>query len=97
MSWGCNGGDGGQAWYDLDVACDPTDSDIIFAGGVNCFKSSTGGTTWNISSHWWGDCGVPSVHADLHVLEFNPLNNRLYAGNDGGVYYSPDKGKAGSR
>ena len=92
MSWGCNGGDGGQAWYDLDIACDPNDSDIIFAGGVNCFKSSTGGSTWNISSHWWGDCGVPSVHADLHVLEYNPLNNRLYAGNDGGVYFTGDQG-----
>jgi PKD repeat protein len=92
MSWGCLGGDGGQAWYDLDIACDPTDANIIFAGGVNCFKSTTGGTTWSISSHWWGDCAVPSVHADLHVLEFNPLNSRLYAGNDGGVYYSPDKG-----
>jgi PKD repeat protein len=92
MSWGCTGGDGGQAWYDLDVACDPTNSDIIFAGGVNCFKSQSGGTTWNISSHWWGDCGVPSVHADLHVLEYNPLNNRLYAGNDGGVYYTADQG-----
>jgi PKD repeat protein/photosystem II stability/assembly factor-like uncharacterized protein len=92
MSWGCTGGDGGQAWYDLDIACDPNNSDIIFAGGVNCFKSSTGGTTWNISSHWWGDCGVPSVHADLHVLEFNPLNDRLYAGNDGGIYYTDNLG-----
>ena len=92
MSWGCNGGDGGQAWYDLDIACDRTDSDIIFAGGVNCFKSSTGGTTWNISSHWWGDCGVTSVHADMHVLEYNPLNDRLYAGNDGGVYYTENQG-----
>ena len=92
MSWGCSGGDGGQAWYDLDIACDPANSDVIFAGGVNCFKSSNGGTTWNISSHWWGDCSVPSVHADLHVLEYNPLNNRIYAGNDGGVYYSPDQG-----
>lgn len=92
MSWDCSGGSGGQAWYDLDVACDPTNANIVFAGGVNCFKSSTGGTTWNISSHWWGDCSVPAVHADLHVLEFNPLNNRLYAGNDGGVYYSPDMG-----
>jgi PKD repeat protein len=94
MSWGCNGGDGGQAWYDLDIACDPNDADVIFAGGVNCFKSFTGGSTWNISSHWWGDCGVPSVHADLHVLEYNPLNDRLYAGNDGGVYYSPDQGSS---
>lgn len=92
MSWGCNGGDGGQAWYDLDIACDPNDSDIIFAGGVNCFKSASGGTTWNISSHWWGDCGVTSVHADLHVLEYNPLNDWLYAGNDGGIYYTANQG-----
>jgi PKD repeat protein len=92
MSWGCNGGDGGQAWYDLDIACDPENADLIFAGGVNCFKSINGGSTWNISSHWWGDCGVTSVHADLHVLEYNPLNNRLYAGNDGGVYYTDNQG-----
>jgi PKD repeat protein len=92
MSWGCNGGDGGQAWYDLDIAADPNDSDVIFAGGVNCFKSQSGGTTWNISSHWWGDCGVPAVHADLHVLEYNPLNDRLYAGNDGGIYYTDNQG-----
>lgn len=92
MSWGCNGGSGGQAWYDLDVAVDPNDKDVVYAGGVNCFKSTNGGVTWEISSHWWGDCDVPSVHADLHVLEFNPLNDRLYAGNDGGVYYTANDG-----
>jgi PKD repeat protein/photosystem II stability/assembly factor-like uncharacterized protein len=81
MSWGCEGGSGGQAWYDLDIAADPLDENTIFAGGVNCFKSSDGGTTWQISSHWWGDCGVPAVHADLHVLEYNPVDGRLYTGN----------------
>ena len=94
MSWGCNGGDGGQAWYDLDVAVDPNDKDVVFAGGVNCFKSTNGGTTWNISSHWWGDCSVPAVHADLHVLEYNPLNGRLYAGNDGGIYFTSNGGSS---
>ena len=92
MSWGCYGGSGGQAWYDLDIACDPVNADIIYAGGVNCFKSVNGGQTWTINSHWWGDCGVPAVHADLHVLEYNPLNNRLYAGNDGGVYWTSNGG-----
>jgi hypothetical protein len=92
MSWGCNGGDGGQAWYDLDIAADPLNSNIIYAAGVNCFKSSDGGLTWNINSHWWGDCGVPAVHADLHVLEYNAVNNRLYAGNDGGVYWTANGG-----
>ncbi|OQX74089.1 MAG: hypothetical protein B6D61_11890, partial [Bacteroidetes bacterium 4484_249] len=92
MSWGCEGGSGGQAWYDLDVAADPNNKNIVFAGGVNCFKSIDGGVTWEISSHWWGDCNVPAVHADLHVLEFSPVNDRLYAGNDGGIYYTPDGG-----
>lgn len=92
MSWGCNGGSGGQAWYDLDVAVNPTNKDVIYAGGVNCFKSFDGGITWDISSHWWGDCGVPAVHADLHILEYNPVNNRLYAGNDGGIYYTENDG-----
>jgi PKD repeat protein len=94
MSWGCNGGSGGQAWYDLDVAADPNDKNLVFAGGVNCFKSTNGGTTWQISSHWWGDCGVPAVHADLHILEYNPVNDRLYAGNDGGIYYTENQGNS---
>ena len=93
MSWGCNGGSGGQAWYDLDIAVDPLDENTIFAGGVNCFKSIDGGVTWDISSHWWGDCGVPSVHADLHVLEYNPLDGKLYAGNDGGIYWTDNGGE----
>jgi PKD repeat protein/photosystem II stability/assembly factor-like uncharacterized protein len=92
MSWGCNGGDGGQAWYDLDMAVDPLDANTIFAGGVNCFKSTDAGATWQISSHWWGDCGVPAVHADLHILEYSPHDGRLYAGNDGGIYWTDNGG-----
>jgi len=92
MSWDCTGGTGGQAWYDLDIAVDPSNKNIIYAGGVNCFKSINGGTNWAINSHWWGDCSVPAVHADLHVLEWNPLNGRLYAGNDGGIYYTANGG-----
>lgn len=92
MSWGCNGGSGGQAWYDLDMSVDPTNADIIHAGGVNNFKSTNGGQSWSINSHWWGDCGVPSVHADLHILEYSPINNRLYVGNDGGFYWTANGG-----
>ncbi len=92
MSWDCNGGSGGQAWYDLDIAADPGNANIIYCGGVNCFKSTNGGSSWAINSHWYGGCGVPSVHADLHVLEYNPLNGRLYAGNDGGVYWTANGG-----
>lgn len=93
MAWDCNGGSGGQAWYDLDIAADPNNADVIFAGGVNCFKSTNGGSSWFITSHWYGACNVTSVHADLHVLEYNPINNRLYAGNDGGIYWTANSGQ----
>ncbi|MDD5695016.1 MAG: PKD domain-containing protein, partial [Bacteroidales bacterium] len=95
MSWGCNdSAEGGQAWYDLDIAVDEQDPNSVYAGGVNCFKSTDGGATWFIVSHWWGDCGVPAVHADLHVLEYNPHDGRLFAGNDGGIYYTADDGES---
>jgi PKD repeat protein/phage pi2 protein 07 len=92
MGWACTGGSGGQAWYDLDIVAAPNMQSVIYAGGVNCFKSINGGQTWDISSHWYGGCDVPAVHADLHVLEYNPLNNRIYAGNDGGIFYTADGG-----
>lgn len=92
MAWDCNGGSGGQAWYDLDIAVDPLNADNIIAGGVNSFRSTDGGWSWTIRSHWYGGCGVQSVHADLHVLEYHPLNNRLYVGNDGGFYWTANGG-----
>ena len=92
MSWGCNGGSGGQGWYDLDVAVDPNNADIVYSGGVNAWKSVNKAGSWKINSHWVGDCNVPAVHADCHVLEFNPINDRFYNGNDGGIYWSEDGG-----
>ncbi len=92
MSWGCDGGSGGQGWYDLDLAVDPTDENTIYSGGVNVWKSTNGGSSWSINSHWTGSCGVPAVHADCHILEFSPVNGNLYAGNDGGFYFTTNGG-----
>ena len=93
MDYSCDGsGNSGQGWYDLDIVASPTDSNTIFVGGVNIFKSTNKGSTWTISGHWTGSCGASPVHADQHVLEFNPINNRLYSGNDGGVSFSTNAG-----
>jgi gliding motility-associated-like protein len=86
-------GTGGQAWYDLDMAVDPLNKSVIYVGGVNIFKSIDSGATWKIDAHWVGGGGIQSIHADQHVLEFNSLDNRLYIGNDGGIYYTANKGK----
>ncbi len=97
MGWACSGGSGGQAWYDLDMAVDPQNASTIYGGGINCWKSTNGGSTWTMSSNQVGDCGAYPVHADLHVLEYNPVNNRLYVGNDGGIWWTGNGGSSWNR
>ncbi len=93
MDWSCDGsGTGGQAWYDLALVADPVNPEVIYAGGVNVWKSTNGGATWQINGHWYGGCGVAEVHADQHIFEFNPINNRIYIGNDGGIYWTDNGG-----
>jgi len=83
--------DGSQAWYDLMIHVDHQNSDLIHTGGINLWKSSNGGVSWTITGHWWGD-RTNAVHADHHDFAFNPLNNKLYSGNDGGIYWTSDQG-----
>ncbi|HBZ67910.1 MAG TPA: hypothetical protein DEO70_13840 [Bacteroidales bacterium] len=93
LDWSCDGsGSGGQSWYDLEIAADPANAELIFTGGVNIWKSYNGGQTWEITGHWYGGCNVTAVHADHHVYEYSPVNNKLYIGTDGGIYSSADQG-----
>ncbi|NHN27172.1 hypothetical protein FIA58_015930 [Flavobacterium jejuense] len=82
-----------QAWYDLVIAADPADANIIYTGGVNLWKSTDGGATMTCASYWVGPSGsIDGVHADQHALEFSPHTNDLYNGNDGGIYFTTDSG-----
>ena len=93
LDWSCDGsGTGGQGWYDLSLAVDPGNPEIIFVGGVNIWRSTNGGTTWSIVGHWYGGCSVAEVHADIHMLKFSPYDGNLYTCNDGGIYHSGDGG-----
>jgi len=93
LDWSCNGSNtGGQGWYDLALAADPTNAETIYVGGVNVWKSTNGGSTWAINSHWYGGCGVAEVHADCHFLTYSPVNGALWACNDGGLYFTLNGG-----
>ncbi len=82
-----------QAWYDLVIAADPNNANIIYTGGVNLWKSTNGGSTMTNISYWVGPSGgADGVHADQHALEFSPLTGKLYNGNDGGLYASNNGG-----
>ena len=77
--------EGGQSWYDMSLAISPTDENIIYAGGIALWESSDGGQNWNIEASS-GSGSYAYMHVDQHALEYNPINNALYAGNDGGIY-----------
>ncbi len=94
LGWNANGGDaGGQGWYDLSIAVDPTNKNTIYCGGVNCWKSTTAGASWTCVAHWSGS-GAPYIHADNHELVF--VGNTLFAGNDGGVFCTTNGGTSWS-
>ena len=93
MDYACDGsGTSTQAWYDLCIAVDPANVNNIFIGGINIWKSTNGGTSFSINTHWVGSCSVPAVHADIHSLDWNPADGRLYTGCDGGLYYTANGG-----
>ncbi len=81
-----------QALYDLTLAVSYSDINTLFTGGINIWKSTTGGTSFTNSSHWKNSTPSKYVHADIHHLAINPLNNYLYAATDGGVFRSSDNG-----
>ena len=97
LDWSTTGsGSGGQAWYDLAIAVSPLNKDELLVGGVNVWRSNNGGSNFALSGHWYGGGGSSFVHADQHWLEFRPGTNEIWAGNDGGMYVSPNGGLANS-
>lgn len=90
LGWSSTGGDsGGQGWYDLAMAADPNNEDIVYIGGVNTWRSVDGGVTWDIVNHWTGT-GAAAVHADKHYLVYRNDESVLFEGNDGGIYSTTD-------
>lgn len=93
LGWSFDGSDeGGQGWYDLSLAVSPTNEDLVFVGGVNVWRSSNSGKNFSISAHWIGSGSVAYVHADHHMLKYNTSTGELFSANDGGLYYTDDKG-----
>ncbi len=77
----------GQAWYDLTIAVDPNNKDVLMVGGVDIFKSTDGAATWTQIAHWYGGFGFTYAHADQHYILYKPGSSSIaYFTNDGGVF-----------
>jgi hypothetical protein len=86
------GGTGDQSWYDLAMAVDPTNANNTVTGGVNVWRSTNGGSSHTLSAYWYSPGASQYVHADIHDLTYNLLDNKLYCGSDGGISVSSDNG-----
>jgi len=85
--------DSDQCWYDIAIAISRMDANHVMTGGINNWVSNDFGVTWTISSYCYDpNNSIGFVHADIHALEINPLNNYLYCGSDGGISRSTDFG-----
>ncbi|MDZ7764652.1 MAG: hypothetical protein U5K00_09525 [Melioribacteraceae bacterium] len=66
----------------------PQDSDTLYAGGINLFRSTNGGSTW-------GRVNASPFHVDQHMIKWRPNHpDDILFGNDGGVYYTSDGGNS---
>jgi hypothetical protein len=72
-----------QAWYDLALAVSNTTSNTVIAAAVFPWSSTNAGVNWTFRGN---------LHADIHELGFHPVDNKLWAATDGGVYSSIDNG-----
>ena len=76
-----------QSSYNIAIAVSPLNDQVIYVGGLSCWKSVDGGVNWDqISSYSSMGAGLTYLHPDIHALAFNPLSMKLFCGNDGGVY-----------
>ena len=92
FDWGSTPtGNSGQGWYDIAIDASPTSSNEITAGGVNTWKSTNGGSTWVLNTHWYGGGGKPYVHADLHCVLY-ASGTTCYLGTDGGIARTTNSG-----
>jgi hypothetical protein len=90
---------GGQGGYDLTVAVDPSDPNLIYLGGDRMDTPPWGGSIWRCSVQPSGSSYRVSAsasigthaHADVHVVCHTPGDpNELWCGCDGGVFLNRD-------
>lgn len=77
-----------QGWYDAYLARDPNNPDRIVLGGISVWLSEDAGSSWtDVGAAYAG-----GIHPDQHAAAFNAISDKFYAGCDGGIAMSDDRG-----
>jgi uncharacterized repeat protein (TIGR01451 family) len=82
-----------QCTYDNVVEVDPSNPNIVYAGGQYNYGLASGGIYRSVNGGLtWQSLGY-DLHPDFHAIAFQPGDPAHVAiGNDGGVWQSPDRG-----
>ncbi len=82
-----------QGWYNLTLAVDPDDADVVIAGGVSLYRATDGGVSFSKTGEGFILGNETDVHWDHHAIVYEPgSSNTVWVGNDGGVWRSTDDG-----
>jgi photosystem II stability/assembly factor-like uncharacterized protein len=84
-------------WWFGRIYVDPKDPKHVYQGALVLQESKDGGQSWAGAA---GSCSniCAAGHADNHAMVFDPaVPNRIYLGNDGGVFRSDNNGASWSR
>ncbi|MEO7762735.1 MAG: hypothetical protein ABIR78_00080, partial [Ferruginibacter sp.] len=82
-----------QNTYDLALAASPANSNKIITGGLVVWRSTDGGTNLSEIVDYFVDGDNSNyIHSDVHDLQYNPIDGKLWAATDGGISKSSDDG-----
>ena len=86
-------------WWFGRLWIDPKDTNHLWVPGVALIESKDGGNTYTEQGGTVGSIvsGADAPHADQHAMVWDPrVPNRVYLGNDGGLYRSDQNGAEGT-
>lgn len=87
---------GGQGWYDNCIWVDPTNPNLLVAGGLDVWRSTDGGNTLTDIGGYSGSIH-PDNHAIVSIPSYNGGNIRaVFIGNDGGIFEATNIATASS-
>jgi hypothetical protein len=86
-------------WHALTLGVDPNNAEALYIGGLDVYKSTTGGNSWVQVSDWrymYYGGGDLYVHADIHDIDYKPgSSDELVVTSDGGVFYTNEATQSG--
>jgi hypothetical protein len=79
-----------QSFYDQALLVKPTDGSTVYFGGVGLYLAAG-----NYGNSWQFLASNGGIHPDIHALTWDPANNLILVGTDGGLFeFNPAQGSS---